>query len=29
MQDHGLVTAPLARLLGRAKPRRVTVQPAE
>jgi protein-S-isoprenylcysteine O-methyltransferase Ste14 len=29
MQDHGLVTAPLARLLGRAKPRRVAVQPAE
>lgn len=29
MQDHGLVTAPLARLLGRARPRRVAVQPAE
>jgi len=29
MGEHGLVTAPLARLLGRAKPRRAAVQPAE
>jgi len=29
MQKHGLVTARLARLLGRARPRRVAVQPAE
>jgi protein-S-isoprenylcysteine O-methyltransferase Ste14 len=29
MQQHGLVTAPLARLLGRARPRQVAVQPAE
>ncbi|MGZ3256706.1 MAG: methyltransferase family protein [Croceibacterium sp.] len=29
MQAHGLVTAPLARMLGRARPRRVAVQPAE
>jgi protein-S-isoprenylcysteine O-methyltransferase Ste14 len=29
MEQHGLVTAPLARLLGRARPRRVAVQPAE
>lgn len=29
MQEHGLVTAPLARLLARARPRRVAVQPAE
>ena len=29
MQANGLVTAPLARLLGRARPRRVAVQPAE
>jgi protein-S-isoprenylcysteine O-methyltransferase Ste14 len=29
MQRHGLVTAPFARLLGRARPRRLAVQPAE
>jgi protein-S-isoprenylcysteine O-methyltransferase Ste14 len=29
MQAHGLVTAPLARLLGRAKPKRFAAQPAE
>jgi protein-S-isoprenylcysteine O-methyltransferase Ste14 len=29
MERYGLVTAPLARLLGRARPRRVQVQPAE
>lgn len=29
MQEHGLITAPLARLLGRARPRRVAIQPAE
>ncbi len=29
MERHGLVTAPLARLLGRARPRTVAVQPAE
>ena len=29
MEERGLVTAPLARLLGRARPRRVAVQPAE
>jgi hypothetical protein len=29
MEAHGLITAPLARLLGRARPRRVAVQPAE
>jgi hypothetical protein len=29
MQDHGLVTAPLSRLLGRARQRQVAVHPAE
>jgi hypothetical protein len=29
MQDNGAITAPLARLLSRARPRRVAVQPAE
>ena len=29
MAEHGLITAPLTRLLGRARPRRVVVQPAE
>jgi protein-S-isoprenylcysteine O-methyltransferase Ste14 len=29
MQEHGLITAPLARLLSRARPRRVAIQPAE
>lgn len=29
MEQHGLVTAPLARLLGRVRPRRVAAQPAE
>ena len=29
MGEHGLITAPLARLLGRARPRPVAVQPAE
>jgi protein-S-isoprenylcysteine O-methyltransferase Ste14 len=29
MREHGLVTAPLVRLLGRAKQRRVVAQPAE
>ena len=29
MAENGLITAPLARLLGRAKPRAVAVQPAE
>jgi protein-S-isoprenylcysteine O-methyltransferase Ste14 len=29
IQEHGLITAPLARLLGRARPRRAAVQPAE
>jgi protein-S-isoprenylcysteine O-methyltransferase Ste14 len=29
MLEHGTITAPLARLLGRARPRQVAVQPAE
>jgi len=29
MQDHGLVTAPLSRLIGRARQRQVAVHPAE
>jgi protein-S-isoprenylcysteine O-methyltransferase Ste14 len=29
MAEHGLVTAPLTRLLNRARPRRVAIQPAE
>jgi hypothetical protein len=29
MQDNGLITAPLTRLLGGVRPRRVVLQPAE